>query len=280
MKYLLTILLAAFISDPANIGKINALKKEARHAFLSGDYEVAISKYKTLVDSLEVTDEEVKLNLTNAYFKANDTTASLQGYQNLMDSKNKSIASRAFQQLGVMDNREGKFEQALTNFKQAIKADPTNDEARYNYEMLKKKLDEKKKQEEKDKDKDKDKKDQKDQEKQDQEKKDEEKKDQEKKDQEQKDQEKKDQEKKDQEKKDQEKKEEKSDEQKQEEKDQQEKEEKQNMPPDLEKKLKDMKITPEKAQMILEAMKNQEIQYLQQNKRKATKPKDKSKPDW
>ena len=32
--------------------------------------------------------------------------------------------------------------------------------------------------------------------------------------------------------------------------------------------------------LILEAMKNQEIQYLQQNKRKATKPKDKGKPDW
>jgi hypothetical protein len=27
-------------------------------------------------------------------------------------------------------------------------------------------------------------------------------------------------------------------------------------------------------------MKNQEIQYLQQNKRKATKPRDKGKPDW
>ena len=32
--------------------------------------------------------------------------------------------------------------------------------------------------------------------------------------------------------------------------------------------------------MILEAMKNQEIQYLQQNKRKSSKPKDRGKPDW
>jgi Ca-activated chloride channel homolog len=41
-----------------------------------------------------------------------------------------------------------------------------------------------------------------------------------------------------------------------------------------------MEMSEEKAQMILEAMKNQEIQYLQQNKRKATKPEDRSKPDW
>ncbi len=278
MKYILTIFLATFITDPTSIGKVNALKKEARQAYLSGDYKNAITKYKLLIDSLEVTDEGVKLNLANAHFKAKDTTASIQGYQSLIDSKNKSISSRAYQQLGILDNREGKFEQALNYFKQSIKADPANDEARYNYEMLKKKLDEKKKQEEQQKDKqenkDQDKQDKKDEEKKDQEQKDQEKKDQEKKDQEKKDQEK---EKKDQEKKDQENKEEKSEEQQQEEKD---KEEKQNMPPDLQKKLEDMKISPEKARMILEAMKAQEKQYLQQNKRKATKPKDKSKPDW
>ncbi|HEY0654481.1 MAG TPA: hypothetical protein VGD65_15175 [Chryseosolibacter sp.] len=45
-------------------------------------------------------------------------------------------------------------------------------------------------------------------------------------------------------------------------------------------KLEQMKISEEKARMILEAMKNQEKQYLQQNKRKATKSKDRTKPDW
>jgi hypothetical protein len=41
-----------------------------------------------------------------------------------------------------------------------------------------------------------------------------------------------------------------------------------------------MNLTPEKAQMILEAMKNSEIQYIQQNKRKPSKKQDSSKPDW
>ncbi|MEJ0030873.1 MAG: hypothetical protein WDO15_11105 [Bacteroidota bacterium] len=48
----------------------------------------------------------------------------------------------------------------------------------------------------------------------------------------------------------------------------------------MKEKLKDMDMSEEKAKMILEAMKNQEIQYLQQNKRKATKQRDKTKPDW
>ena len=45
-------------------------------------------------------------------------------------------------------------------------------------------------------------------------------------------------------------------------------------------KLEEMNISEEKARMILEAMKNKEIQYKQQNKRKAKKPKKSGKPDW
>jgi hypothetical protein len=60
-----------------------------------------------------------------------------------------------------------------------------------------------------------------------------------------------------------------------------EKDEKDKKDPNLDQqKLEQMKISEEKAKMILEAMKNQEKQYLQQNKRKATKSKDRNKPDW
>jgi len=41
-----------------------------------------------------------------------------------------------------------------------------------------------------------------------------------------------------------------------------------------------MNISEEKAKMILEAMKNNEIQYIQQNKRKAKNRKKSNKPDW
>ncbi len=125
----------------------------------------------------------------------------------------------------------------------------------------------------------------KEQEKKEQEKKEQEKKEQEKKEQEKKEQEKKDQEKKDQQNKDQKDKSQEEKEKEQKEKEQQAKEEEQKKKDEEKKpspgeKMKEMNITPEKAKMILEAMKNQEAQYLQQNKRKATKPKEKGKPDW
>ncbi|MCW5912378.1 MAG: hypothetical protein KIT62_15020 [Cyclobacteriaceae bacterium] len=264
------VIVLALVIDPGKIGRVNSLKSQAKDAYLKGDFKTAISKYRTLVDSLGVTEDEVRLNLANAYFESKDTANTAMSYQPLTQSHNAKIRSVAHQQLGVLSNRENKYEEALASFKQALKADPANEDARYNYEMVKKKLEEQKKkeqeqkkndpnqkeenkdQQDKNKDQQKDQKDQKDQQKQDQQNK------------EQQDQQKKEEQKQ-------------QEQQQSEEKKEQDKKE---TPQSVKEKLKQMEMSEEKAQMILEAMKNQEIQYLQQNKRKATKPKDRSKPDW
>ena len=283
MKVLLLIALS-LISwvDPATVKKINAAKSAAEDAFKNGDYKTAIQHYEFLVDSLGVTEDEVVLNLANSYYLAKDTANAFNRYQSVTESPKSDIKSKANQQLGIMANQQGKSEEALNHFKQAIKAEPSNDDARYNYEMLKKKLEDQKKQQDEQKEKNKD------QEKQDQQNKDQQNKEEQNKDQQEKDQENKDEQNKDQQQKEQEQKE--KEQKEQEEKEQQEKEkqeeqqqkesekkEMQNLDRD---KLEQMKISEEKARMILEAMKNQEKQYLQQQKRKPTQSRDRNKPDW
>lgn len=49
---------------------------------------------------------------------------------------------------------------------------------------------------------------------------------------------------------------------------------------ETERRLREMNISPEKAQMILEAMKSNEIQYLQQKKRRQNRRSGNGKPDW
>lgn len=49
---------------------------------------------------------------------------------------------------------------------------------------------------------------------------------------------------------------------------------------DTERRLEEMNISPEKARMILEAMKSNEVQYLQQKKRKSSSRSNSDKPDW
>lgn len=279
--FFIVVLSVITFTDPGKISRINTIKAEAKKAFNAGDFKTAVSKYQLLKDSLLVSEDEIKLNLAHAYFQLKDSTNAVSTYQEATTSLDRTIQSRANQQLGIIHNQQGKFEEALTNFKQAIKADPSNMDARYNYEMLKKKLEEQKKQEE--------------QQKQDQKQNDQQKNkdDQKNEDKKKEDQNKTDKEKDEQNKKEDQKKSENKDEQsKEEKKDEEQKknekqkdsekpsEEKKETPPSVSEKLQQMKISEEKAKMLLEAMKNQEVQYLQQNKRKATKPKEKGKPDW
>ena len=48
----------------------------------------------------------------------------------------------------------------------------------------------------------------------------------------------------------------------------------------IEEKLKKINMTKKKAEMILNALNNNEFQYIQQLKRKPSKKTDKTKPDW
>ncbi len=299
MKYIIAfILLVMPLSDLDKIATVNKHKKEAREAYNNGDYATALSHYRYLIDSLQVEEPEVMLNMANTLYQLKDTTRAIERYASLYDTPDKTVRSVANQQLGVVYNKMlQKPEMALEYFKQALKDDPTNEDARYNYELLKKALKDKEKQEQDQQDQDQDKKEQQQKDKQEQDQQDQQQKDSE---QEQKQDQPSDEKKQDQEGKEgEENQEEQSKDQEQQKDDpskdpkEQQKKEPQEGEPDenddqenqdqqnsVAEKLKDMKISEEKARMILEAMKNNEIQYFQQNKRKPTKKKDTSKPDW
>ena len=269
MKFFFLILLLLFTNDPREIARVNAIKKEAEKAFLNSDYELAIARYQ-LLDSMGVEDDAIQLNLAHALYQLADTATAKTKYHSVLTSTDNTIRSASYQQLAVMQKDEQKLEEALQNLKYSIKADPTNEGARYDYELVKKLLEEQKKPE---------------QEQEDQKSDEEKKEDQEKKDQEQKDSDKQEG---DENKEEQEGEKEESDEQKAgekeegENKDGEEKksEEEPSQEEMIEKKLEEMNISPEKAKMILEAMRNNEVQYLQQQKRKATKRPKSDKPDW
>ena len=139
MKLLFSItLLFLLVIDPGKIGKINSAKASAKKAFIEGDYKTALEKYKYLTDSLGVKEDEVMMNMAHAYFNLNDTANAMSSYQKLLTTQNKTLKSNAYQQLGVLNNRQNHLEEALAQFKEALKTDVTNEDARYNYEMVKK----------------------------------------------------------------------------------------------------------------------------------------------
>lgn len=283
MRILLALMLIINpISDLDKIARVNAAKKEAERAYLAENFDLAREKYLFLKDSLGVTDDKLMLNLANAQFHANDSASALSNYRNLSQSTDRSIASLANQQLGAMEFRSKKYQEALQYYKAALKSDPANEDARYNYELLKKLIKEQEEQEEQQQEnKDQQEQNQEDQEQQDQEQQKQDQQNQDQQDQEQNEENQEEQQDQQQEEQKQDQQEEQQqEEQKPDDQEEQDKEDQSKPNPIDEEKLKEMKISEEKAMLILEAMKNNEIQYIQQNKRKAKKKKDPSKPDW
>ncbi len=137
---ILSFILFLFISDGDGITKIaevNRYKKEAAKAYLDSDYQTSADKYKYLVDSLEIKEDPVILNLANSYYHLDDTTSAMKYYGSLIESKSPDIKSKAYQQLGVIEFKTNNYNLALSHLKNSLKANPENENARYNYELLK-----------------------------------------------------------------------------------------------------------------------------------------------
>lgn len=146
-KYLGILLLFMTSIDPSKIARVNEMKSEAEQAFLAGRFEESAEIYTYLVDSLNVEDDNMILNLGHSYFNLEDKEKSTSYYQRLQNSKDKSVKSIAYQQLGVLSQDPQSLDKSLAYFKESIIADPTNEESRYNYELVKKWIDQQEKQE-------------------------------------------------------------------------------------------------------------------------------------
>ena len=263
MRFFLLAILGIIFSDGINkVATVNQLKKKAELAYQNENYSEAASIYRTLIDSLDESDDRILLNLSNAYFKLNDTTNAKYHYNRLADSNNKALRSVAYQQLGIMASKDGKYDVALNQFHNSLRSNPMNEESRYNYELLKKMIqDQQQDQQQQQQD------NQQDQQQQEQQ------------DQQQQEQQEQEQEQEQQQQEQQQKDQQEQEEQQQEQQQEQEQEKDSQNQPDPE-NMEEMKISEEMAKMILEAMKNNEVQYLQQQKKKPTKSRDSGKPDW
>ena len=146
MKYLFILLLLINTTDPTEISRYNRLKNKAEVAFEHGQYDVAAQNYSMLYDSLSADDPAIALNLAHSYYALGDTSNAMLKYQAAASNNNNKIKSIAYQQLGVMADKPETLNESLQYLKSALKADPTNEEARFNYELVKKKLEKQKEQ--------------------------------------------------------------------------------------------------------------------------------------
>jgi len=168
LKYIFTILfsITSFWSGFMKIHYQNQHIDQAYENYFNNEYEETISHISMLEDSLEFFNEGLLLNKAHSYYKlarfdapgaipAPEDSIYRQKVQNVMGNYaqvldySSDLASVAYNQSGVVIFKSGVIngqavdqEQMISTsieyFKNALIKDPLNEEARYNYELLKK----------------------------------------------------------------------------------------------------------------------------------------------
>ena len=141
LKTLLFIVALAWLPDWNTVsrsGEIRRFKEQASEAFRKGKYDEALVFYRHLYDKLNTGEEEVMVNLAHCYFTQRNNKQATALYQIACRSPKPGVRSLAWQQLGVLAYRKRRYEWAGMCFKNALKSNPANDDARYNYELVRK----------------------------------------------------------------------------------------------------------------------------------------------
>ncbi|PVY38854.1 tetratricopeptide repeat protein [Pontibacter virosus] len=137
------ILFIGFLSGGLrSISLMNEHVDLAAAAYKRGDYIEAVASYEYLLEDLEVRDDQVRLNLGHAYFRLGELQKAQQQYTLLANHAARHIKAVSLLQLGAISAQNKKYKQALTYFRQTLIAEPGNQSARYNYELIKKLLEE------------------------------------------------------------------------------------------------------------------------------------------
>lgn len=143
-------LFLSFLDKLNMIDRGNELKHLAKEANLYGNYELEIKHLNELIQLKKDNDDIVYLNLAHAYFNNNQSSQAQKLYLNLVNSNDATIKSIAYQQLGILyafkfrylveikqnEKAQNQLEKALSFFKKSLIANPKNNAARYNFELL------------------------------------------------------------------------------------------------------------------------------------------------
>jgi Ca-activated chloride channel family protein len=151
-KYLLFLSFIFF-----NIGwtfgdSLAAKNKEAVRLYKEGKTGEALSKWR---DAQIENPDNVKLyyNIGNGLHEQKKYEEAFKEYEKSLGSKDSEVQQKAYYNMGNTHYRMGKLLEAIEDYKKCLEISPDDEDAKYNIEFIKKKLEEQKKQKpEKDKD--------------------------------------------------------------------------------------------------------------------------------
>lgn len=132
-----TALIILILIFPTSIFASSAKKGES--LFQQKKYNEAL---KELVDAQVENPNslQLKYNTAEAYYKTNQFEEAEKLFQSVAETADKTLAEKAFYNLGNTAYRQGKLEPALEYFQKASELDPKDEDAKFNLEFVRKEI--------------------------------------------------------------------------------------------------------------------------------------------
>ena len=119
-------------------------------AYEEGHYDEARVYYEHVLKNRK-KDNGAQFGLGVTAYQQKDMETAARALNNAMNSDDKSLASKAMYNLGNMFRDQQKMEESLALYRKAIELDPTDEDAKVNYELLKQVLQQQEQQQQQDK---------------------------------------------------------------------------------------------------------------------------------
>ncbi len=107
--------------------------------YQEGKFDEARKYYERILRNRE-KDDAARFGLGTSAYQQKDFETAARVFNNVMRTKDKSLQSKALYNIGTLFNEQQKMEESLAFFRKAIESDPLNEDAKVNYELLKRHL--------------------------------------------------------------------------------------------------------------------------------------------
>ena len=123
---------------------------KGKKAYEEGNFDEARVYYEHVLKNRK-KDDRAQFGLGVTAYQQKDMETAAGALNNAMNSDDKSLASKAMYNLGNMFRDQQKMEESLALYRKAIELDPTDEDAKVNYELLKQVLQQQEQQQQQDK---------------------------------------------------------------------------------------------------------------------------------
>lgn len=132
-------ILAVFLIIPSSwtrVSRLNTAIKTAERSYSEANYEKSVADHLVLINDFEHKSPALSFDLGLSHHYSEKLDEAQTWYDQATQSPDNKLVSFAFNQNGVIIGNKKEYEAALSKFQSALIKDPTNEQARYNYEML------------------------------------------------------------------------------------------------------------------------------------------------